>query len=106
MTQSRSILVLLLAVLALLAPSVVVGFTAATAGEIVVAADDGPELPLYRPCEKQGGKRVLPCHSDLGLLVPAIAAPVWTVAALPAIATDRMHPLPLRSADPPPPRRR
>lgn len=107
MTQFRSALALLVAVLALLAPSLATGFTAAAATEVTVAAamDDGIELPDYRPCEQQGGKRVLPCHPDLGLLVPPMTAPGWTLAAVPAIAADRMHPLPLRAADPPPPRR-
>jgi hypothetical protein len=106
MAYLRSLLMLLLAMLALTSPSMAVGFTAFTGStaQIIVSADDGVDIPHYRPCERQGGKRALPCHPDLGLLAAMPARSVWTIMAAPAIAVELMPAGRQPATDPPPPR--
>ncbi|HEV7275783.1 MAG TPA: hypothetical protein VGN80_05820 [Devosiaceae bacterium] len=105
MMQVRSVLLMILAVLALASPSLAVGVTAASASEVSVVAAEDRGAAGYRPCEMQGGKRVLPCQPDLGLLVRATAERPWTTAAAPRPVPDLMLPDRAPQTDPPPPRR-
>lgn len=105
MTQVRSVLLMILAVLALTSPSLAVGVTAAAANQVSMAAADDVDGPGYRPCELQGGKRVLPCHPDLGLLVRTATQRFWTSASVPRPVPDLMLPNRAPKTDPPPPRR-
>ncbi len=108
MTLRRHILVLLVALFGLLAPSFAAGFSAVTASTtsvVVAACDDGVELPEYKPCREQGGKRVLPCHPDLGILVAGAEAPAWGRSARRGLTADPLRRTLVPAADPPPPRR-
>ena len=105
MTHLRSVLLVILAVLALTGPSLAVGVTVASANPVSMAAADDADGPGYRPCEMQGGKRVLPCHPDLGLLVRVSAQRPWTTASVPRPVPDLMLPERAPKTDPPPPRR-
>lgn len=77
MTRFLSILTLIMAVLALSAPSVSLGMGVrgpvwtTTAGHSVVS-----ELVTTRVvvCKFLGGKRLAPCHPDLGVMVTTVAA--------------------------------
>ncbi len=108
MTLRRHILVLLVALFGLLAPSFAAGFSAVTASTtsvVVAACDDGVELPEYKPCREQGGKRVLPCHPDLGILVAGAEAPAWGRSGRRGLTADPLRRTLVPAADPPPPRR-
>lgn len=76
MTRFLSILTLIMAVLALSAPSVSLGMGVrgpvwtTTSGHSAVS-----ELVTTRVvCKFLGGKRVLPCHPDLGVMATAVSA--------------------------------
>jgi len=105
MTHLRTLLLTLLAVLALAGPSLAVGVTAAAADQLTMAAVEDADAPAFRPCERQGGKRVLPCHPDLGLLVRTATQRPWTTAPVPRPVGDLSLPERAPKTDPPPPRR-
>lgn len=107
MSYRHSMLALLFALVALLAPSLAAGYgaLAAAPAPAVCAVDDGVEVPVFKPCEKQGGKRLLPCHPDLGVLAAMPAAPIWRPASVLQPTAGPMRRLLAPSADPPPPRR-
>lgn len=109
MTCLRSLLLTILAVLALTSPSLAVGVAAASAGEaslIIAVADDGAPAPAFRPCARQGGKALLICQPDVGLpLVTAGRAP-GAKTRVPATAVDLAMPQRAPKIEPPPPRRR
>ena len=109
MTYLRSLLLTILAVLALTSPSLAVGAAAISVNDAAPAMtviDAGAPAPAYRPCGWHGGKLVLPCHPDLGLPVVMKAAPPWTSARVPVPAVDMTLPDRAPKIEPPPPRRR
>jgi hypothetical protein len=67
MPHLRALLLSLLAVLALLSPSVAVGLGVANdgCGPYVSAAPQGEPVNMPSPCELMGGKRVMPAGPDL-----------------------------------------
>ena len=110
MTLRRHILVLLAALFGLLAPTFTAGANALAAGmapAAVTALDDGngPTVPHYKPCEKQGGKRVLPCHPDLGVLTAVEITPAFGPRTSLLATADLPYRRLVPAADPPPPRR-
>lgn len=108
MTFRRHILVLFVALLGLLSPSLAAGASAvatSAAPAVTAVADDAPQVPMYHPCKKQGGKRVLPCHPDLGVLIRESASLEWVPAQRLAMRADPVLRMPVPAADPPPPRR-
>ena len=109
MTHRRHLLILFVALFGLLSPSFAAGVGAVAASAavpaITMADDAGPAVPQYKPCEKQGGKRVLPCHPDLGILAVAPEASAWAPAGRRFPAAEPLRRLLVPAADPPPPRR-
>ena len=97
---------LLLALVALGVPSLSLGLGIGVAAPVVASADtvaDAPELARPGHCKSLGGKRVLPCHPDLGVMAGQIAAIApasppssWQAAvpALPAVAPEAELPPP------------
>ncbi|MGV3490287.1 MAG: hypothetical protein ACO1OG_03110 [Devosia sp.] len=66
MRRSIGIVTILLALLALLSPSVAAGVCIVHGGPPIVSmAADDPPMQMPSPCEMQGGKRVLPAQHDL-----------------------------------------
>ena len=77
MTRLLSIATLLLALVALGVPSLSLGMGLGVAAPVLVSADtvaDAPELVRPGHCKSLGGKRVLPCHPDLGVMAGQVAA--------------------------------
>ena len=77
MTRLFSIATLLLALVALGVPSLSLGMGVGVAAPVVVSADtvaDAPELARPGHCKSLGGKRVLPCHPDLGVMAGQVSA--------------------------------
>lgn len=80
MARLRSILMTLIAVLALCSPSFAAAIRWSAAGPVAVAglsvSAATPHIQLKTPC--QGGKRVMPCQLDFGMATrpEALAAPV------------------------------
>lgn len=77
MTRLLSIATLLLALVALGVPSLSLGMGVGVAAPVVVSADTvagAPELVRPGHCKSLGGKRVLPCHPDLGVMAGQVAA--------------------------------
>ena len=77
MTRLFSIATLLLALVALGVPSLSLGMGVGVAAPVVVSADTvagAPELVQPGHCKSLGGKRVLPCHPDLGVMAGQVAA--------------------------------
>lgn len=77
MTRLFSIATLFLALVALGVPSLSLGMGIGVAAPVVVSADtvaDAPELARPGHCKSLGGKRVLPCHPDLGVMAGQVAA--------------------------------
>ena len=109
MTFRRHRVVLLVALFGLLSPSLAAGAGAIASGmatpAAVAAVDDTPQVPFFHPCKQQGGKRVLPCNPDPGVLTRPGAVLSWVPAERPAHLADPMLRLPVPAADPPPPRR-
>jgi hypothetical protein len=109
MTYLRSLLLTILAVLALTSPSLAVGAAAISANQasVAIAVPDGAAAtPTFQSCSRQGGKGMLICHPDLGLPVVMKAAPLWTSARVPVPAVDMTLPDRAPKIEPPPPRRR
>ena len=104
----QSLLFAAVAVLALSSPSLAVGFVTFTSstGTVVnvVDGDVASGQPTYRPCEKQGGKRVLPCQPEPVLRGACAEVRSWSVAAVPSFGSDRQTPVRSPATDPPPPR--
>lgn len=105
MTRYRPFLLMLLALMALLAPSTGAVLHAAASGVVVTAADAGADAPAYTPCETRGGKRIMSCSADLGVLVSATNAPVPKTSEVRALMANPMHRILTPAAEPPPPRR-
>jgi len=90
MKSLLSFIVLIFALVALSGPSLGMGLGlhgVPHGGEVVVTSDGGSAL--IWTCKGLGGKRLLPCHPDLGVLtetpddhVPALAARAVVIAAL------------------------
>ena len=77
MIRLLRIATLLLALAALGVPSLSLGLGIGVAAPVVVSADtvaDAPELARPGHCKSLGGKRVLPCHPDLGVMVGEVSA--------------------------------
>jgi hypothetical protein len=109
MTYLRSLLLTILAVLALTSPSLAVGAAAISANQASVAIavpDGGTATPILQPCSRQGGKGMLICHPDLGLPIITAAAPLWIAARVPVPTIDMTLPDRAPKIEPPPPRRR
>ena len=97
---------MLLALLALLAPSTGAALHAAAAsGVVATAADAGTDVPAYGPCETRGGKRITSCSPDLGVLVSATTAPAPKMSEMRAVTANPMRRMLIPAAEPPPPRR-
>ncbi|MCR6671250.1 hypothetical protein [Devosia ginsengisoli] len=103
MTRLLSIAVLIVALVALAAPSLSLGVSAypPTSTQLHVSSGD---LMAAKPCKSLGGKRVLPCHPDLGVMVsqaslvfPSIRQRSWRDVVVPLAA-------PQPEAELPPPR--
>ena len=82
MHRLLSILMVLVALLALVSPSVATGLCVAHGGVPMVTAttEGGNPTSLPNPCEMQGGKRVLPARADLGRVaveVPRATRAQW-----------------------------
>lgn len=109
MTIRRHLLFVFVALFGLLSPSFAAGFgalAASTATPAITMADDAaPTVPHYKPCEKQGGKRVAPCHPDLGILTVVSETAGWAPAGRRLPLAEPMRRLPVPTTDPPPPRR-
>lgn len=98
---------MLLALVALGVPSLSLGMGIGVAAPVVASADTvagAPELARPGHCKSLGGKRVLPCHPDLGVMagqLSAIAPSGRRVSAHdPVLALSAMAP----EAELPPPR--
>ena len=107
MTRFLSIAILLLALAALGAPSLSLGMGIGVAAPVVASADtvmDAPELVRPGHCKSLGGKRVLPCHPDLGVMAGQVSAIApssrQTSGPDPVLALSTMAP----EAELPPPR--
>jgi hypothetical protein len=76
MTRLLSIATLLLALVALGVPSLSLGMGLGVAAPVLVSADTAGAPELVRPghCQSLSGKRVLPCHPDLGVMAGQVAA--------------------------------
>jgi hypothetical protein len=106
MTRLFSIATMLLALVALGVPSLSLGMGIGVAAPVVVSADtvaDAPDLVRSGHCKSLGGKRVLPCHPDLGVMAgqvaaiaPASSSSPWRAAlpVLPAVAPEAELPPP------------
>ncbi|QDZ12041.1 hypothetical protein [Devosia ginsengisoli] len=100
MTRLLGIAVLILALVALAAPSLSVGVSAHPPTSTQVHASSGNLLAI-KPCKSLGGKRVLPCHPDLGVMVsqaslvfPSIRQRSWRDVVLPLAAPQPETELP------------
>ena len=98
---------LLLALVALGVPSLSLGLGIGVAAPVVVSADtvaDAPEMALPGHCKSLGGKRILPCHPDLGVMAGQVSAIApssrQTSGPDPVLALSTMAP----EAELPPPR--
>lgn len=103
MTRLLSIAALIVALVALGAPSLSLGMSVypSTSTELHASSAD---LVAIKPCKSLGGKRVLPCHPDLGVMVsqallvfPPIRQRSWRDVMVPLAA-------PQPEAELPPPR--
>ena len=99
---------LLLALVALGVPSLSLGLGIGVAAPVVASADtvaDAPELARPGHCKSLGGKRVLPCHPDLGVMAGEVSA--IAPSSRQASGHDPMLALPAMApeAELPPPRR-
>lgn len=106
MFRSSSIIVMLIALFALSSPSVAAGYDAlaVSVGADFAIADDCSELHQYVPLKKQGGKRAVPCHPDLGVLVQPVMLVGRKARNVEAIVDDRLMTSIKRKADLKPPR--
>lgn len=106
MQRITTLVALCFALLALCSPSLAVGVKAATMHDVVVVAAAGEIAPVtvQSPCQAQGGKRVLPCQSDLGVLPGVIAKATPAAVALHLPRNDLMPASIVPDADLPPPR--
>ncbi|KRA44891.1 hypothetical protein [Devosia sp. Root635] len=108
MIRLFSIATLLLALVALGAPNlsrgvgIGVGTLVAVAGGVDMVTD-APAMARPGHCKSLGGKRVLPCHPDLGVMAaqisaiaPASRSSSWfdAVPALPSVAPEAELPPP------------
>lgn len=105
MIHLRSLLLTLLAVLALMSPPLAVAVGAAATGDATVTTADDAGEPEFRPCTKQSGKRALPCPPEMGVLLWASEQQLWSRAPAPRLAPDLRLPERAPETDPPPPRR-
>jgi hypothetical protein len=108
MSYLRSLLLTILAVLALTSPSLAVGaaVSLSEAPRTIALADDEARAPAFEPCSRQGGKWLPACHPDLGLPVPAAGPPQWPTARVPVPPVAMKLPDRAPKIEPPPPRRR
>lgn len=91
MKRLSSILMLVLAIVALSGPSFGMGFGLHGVPQHghSVTSKDGHAAFVWK-CKELGGKRVMPCHPDIGVLVPALAS---TPPSLSARSVVRIVPL-------------
>jgi hypothetical protein len=109
MTYLRSLLLMILAVLALTGPSLAVGAAAVSVREVPLAvtlADDEARATAFHSCQRQGGKGLPACYPDLGPLALAAGQPLWTSAGAPVPAVVPMLRKRSPNIEPPPPRHR
>jgi hypothetical protein len=107
MRRMISFCLLLLSLLALVTPSLAAISLGPTlvAGAAMAVGDEGVTAPALKPCQLQGGKRVLPCNPDRAVLSQTALAPQPTASA-PLPLPEEQRPRSLApSVDPPPPRR-
>lgn len=77
MKRIFSILLLVFAVMALTGPSLTLGLglnRIVHAGSTVTEVGDSDPITFWS-CKGLGGKRLMPCHPDLGVLVASLDAP-------------------------------
>lgn len=102
------IVCLLFSVLALLTPSFAAlasdFVTPPTAEQVWTANMTSVEIPAFKPCQKQGGKRVLPCHLDNGLLRGVVALQLYSGKGKFALPIAAQHAGRSGGIDLPPPR--
>lgn len=106
MQRITTLVALCFALLALCSPSLAVGFKAAAVRDVVVVVASAEVAPVtvQSPCQAQGGMRVLPCQSDLGVLPGGTARPTPAAAANRLPGNDRIPASLVPDADLPPPR--
>jgi hypothetical protein len=105
MKRVLSIIVLILALVGLSAPSVSLGMGISGPEWSSVASDASGAIPIKLVgCKSLGGKRLLPCHPDQGVIIGLVVAIAPSSAASPL----RRVPLPgamgAPKAELPPPR--
>ena len=107
MKRIFSILLLVFAVVVLTGPSLTLGLglnRIAHASSTVTVVSDGEPITFWS-CKGLGGKRVMTCHPDLGVLVAPLQAPsqppqMAMLVGEPLLVTNRWP-----EAELPPPRR-
>jgi hypothetical protein len=108
MRRLFSFCLVLLSLVALITPSLAaisLGPMVISGADTVVVTLDTGAAPAFKPCQLQGGKRVLPCNPDRAVLSGVVLAPPAT-PALPRTPLEQQRPPSLAPAvDPPPPRR-
>jgi hypothetical protein len=72
MKRALSLIIMVVALVALAGPSLSRGLEGVRidAGSVVTAADTEGEQTHLWGCKTLGGKRLVPCHPDLGVLAP------------------------------------
>ncbi|HTM77851.1 MAG TPA: hypothetical protein VL133_09515 [Devosia sp.] len=74
MQRIMTFAIMLIALAAFCAPSLARGFDAVSppSGDTAVTAIEGASVLLAPKCKLSGGKRLLPCHSDLAEPAPSV----------------------------------
>lgn len=89
MTRVLSFFVLLLALVALSAPSAALGMGVTRPVLVQASVQETVSAPIkVMGCKSLGGKRVMPCHPDLGVLTRT--GPLAIRQAAPSLAMPRL----------------
>lgn len=105
MKRLSSIFMLVLALVALSGPSLGMGlglYGAPRHAHVTASSDDG--AALVWTCKDLGGKRVAPCHPDLGVLLAPIAATLPDLTTRTLVSTAPLARGQSPNAELPPPR--
>ena len=106
MTRSpQALLLLVLLVLGFVSPTAVSALDGLVIDGVVTV--DRPSAAISRelkPCQLQGGKRVLPCHPDQGIFAIAAASPAPTAAQAFTVDSDGIREGAVPQPVAPPPR--
>lgn len=106
MKRILSILLLVIAIVALAGPSLNMGLglnRIAHAYSTQAAVSDGEPITFWS-CKGLGGKRVMPCQPDLGVLVAGLRAPEHSAGVTVAVVATPSRPARWPEAELPPPR--